>query len=186
MRGFAMDDDELHISRIPTAWSMVREAHGDHTAVPIAQQRCSTATAGPSAGTPCRRSATKTRPTKCSRSSRCKFVRGDFGNADPERGRFRAFVKTVVYRLIVDYQRRKKKRVREGPMHSNIAEPAGERCRGHRRRRHVSGQLARRAAGPLLAEAGRRRSSSPASRTTRCSAIASTIPICARPSWPPG
>ena len=56
-----------------------------------------------------------------------KFVRGEFGKVDPERGRFRAFVKTVVYRLIVDYQRRKKKRFIETPMHSNIAEPlAGE------------------------------------------------------------
>jgi RNA polymerase sigma-70 factor (ECF subfamily) len=55
-----------------------------------------------------------------------RFVRGDFGRADPERGRFRAFVKTVVYRLIVDYQRRAKKRVREGPMHSNLAEPPAD------------------------------------------------------------
>jgi RNA polymerase sigma-70 factor (ECF subfamily) len=53
-------------------------------------------------------------------------VRGDFGKVDPERGRFRAFVKTVVYRLIVDYQRRKKKLGREGAMHSNIAEPAAD------------------------------------------------------------
>src|SRR5258706_540325 len=34
-----MDDDDLHISRIQTAWSMVRDAHGDHTAVQSAQQR---------------------------------------------------------------------------------------------------------------------------------------------------
>ena len=34
-----MEDDDLHISRINTAWSMVREAHGDHTAVGSAQQR---------------------------------------------------------------------------------------------------------------------------------------------------
>ena len=33
-------------------------------------------------------------------------------------------MKTVVYRLIVDYQRRKKKLGREGQMHSNLAEPA--------------------------------------------------------------
>jgi RNA polymerase sigma-70 factor (ECF subfamily) len=55
-----------------------------------------------------------------------RFVRGDFKSANPERGRFRAFVKTSVYRLIVDYQRRKKKHYREGPMHSNLAEPLGE------------------------------------------------------------
>ena len=54
-----------------------------------------------------------------------KFVRGDFRGADPGRGRFRAFVKTVVYRLIVDYQRRQKKLGREGQMHSNLAEPGG-------------------------------------------------------------
>jgi RNA polymerase sigma-70 factor (ECF subfamily) len=51
-----------------------------------------------------------------------KFVRGDFAAADPGRGRFRAFVKTVVYRLIVDYQRRQKKKSHEGSWHSNLAE----------------------------------------------------------------
>jgi RNA polymerase sigma factor (sigma-70 family) len=37
-----------------------------------------------------------------------RFVRGDFRNADPERGRFRDLVKTVLFHLIVDYQRRQK------------------------------------------------------------------------------
>jgi RNA polymerase sigma-70 factor (ECF subfamily) len=37
-----------------------------------------------------------------------RFVRGDFRNADPRRGRFRDLVKTVLFHLIVDYQRRKK------------------------------------------------------------------------------
>jgi RNA polymerase sigma-70 factor (ECF subfamily) len=55
-----------------------------------------------------------------------RFVRGDFGNADPERGRFRAFVKTVVYRLIVDYQRKAKKRSGEHALHSNVAEEMAE------------------------------------------------------------
>jgi hypothetical protein len=35
-------------------------------------------------------------------------------------------VKTVVYRLIVDYQRRAKKRGREGALHSNVAEPVDD------------------------------------------------------------
>jgi RNA polymerase sigma-70 factor (ECF subfamily) len=34
-----------------------------------------------------------------------RFVRGDFRNADPQRGRFRDLVKTVLFHLIVDYQR---------------------------------------------------------------------------------
>jgi RNA polymerase sigma-70 factor (ECF subfamily) len=41
-----------------------------------------------------------------------RFVRGDFRNADPERGRFRDLVKTVLFHLIIDYQRRQK----AGPM----------------------------------------------------------------------
>jgi RNA polymerase sigma-70 factor (ECF subfamily) len=37
-----------------------------------------------------------------------RFVRGDFRNADPQRGRFRDLVKTVLFHLIVDHQRRLK------------------------------------------------------------------------------
>jgi RNA polymerase sigma-70 factor (ECF subfamily) len=37
-----------------------------------------------------------------------RFLRGDFRNADPERGRFRNFVKTALYHLIVDYQNRRR------------------------------------------------------------------------------
>lgn len=121
-----MDDDDLHISRIATAWSMVREAHGDHTAVQSAQQQLLNRY-----GEAVRRYAlsalrNEDAADEVFQEFALKFVRGDFGKADPERGRFRAFVKTVVYRLIVDYQRRAKKLGREGAMHSNIAEPAAD------------------------------------------------------------
>jgi RNA polymerase sigma-70 factor (ECF subfamily) len=36
-----------------------------------------------------------------------RFVRGDFKRADPERGRFRDFVKTALYHLVVDHHRRR-------------------------------------------------------------------------------
>jgi RNA polymerase sigma-70 factor (ECF subfamily) len=35
-----------------------------------------------------------------------RLVRGDFKRADPGRGRFRDFLKTALYHLIIDYQRR--------------------------------------------------------------------------------
>ncbi|MGE3314769.1 MAG: RNA polymerase sigma factor [Planctomycetaceae bacterium] len=38
-----------------------------------------------------------------------KFVRGDLGGADPSRGRFRDFLKGVLFHLIGDYHRRRKK-----------------------------------------------------------------------------
>src|SRR5262249_15162499 len=38
-----------------------------------------------------------------------RFVRGDFKNADPERGRFRCYLKTVLHHLVVDYQRKQQR-----------------------------------------------------------------------------
>ena len=119
-----MDDDDLHISRINTAWSMVREAHGDHTAVQSAQQQLLERYGGAIRRYALSALRSEDAADDVFQEFALKFVRGDFGNADPERGRFRAFVKTIVYRLIVDYQRRAKKLGREGAMHSNIAEPA--------------------------------------------------------------
>jgi RNA polymerase sigma-70 factor (ECF subfamily) len=37
-----------------------------------------------------------------------RFVRGDFRNANPKRGRFRDLIKTALFHLIVDYKRRQK------------------------------------------------------------------------------
>ncbi len=39
-----------------------------------------------------------------------RFVRGDLRNANPEKGRFRDLVKTTLFHLIVDYQRRQQTR----------------------------------------------------------------------------
>lgn len=119
-------DDDLHLSRIQTAWSMVRRAHGDHTAVQEAQQTLLDRYGGAVRRYALAALREEDAADEVFQEFALKFVRGDFGQVDPERGRFRAFVKTVVYRLIVDYQRRKKKHYREGPMHSNLAEPAEE------------------------------------------------------------
>src|SRR3954470_456421 len=121
-----MEDDDLHISRINTAWSMVREAHGDHTAVGSAQQRLLERYGGAVRKYALSALRNEDAADEVYQEFALKFVRGDFGNADPSRGRFRAFVKTVVYRLIVDYQRRAKKHIRESGIHSNIAEPEAD------------------------------------------------------------
>ena len=36
-----------------------------------------------------------------------KFVRGDFKSVDPERGRFRSFVKTILFRMVALHYRKK-------------------------------------------------------------------------------
>lgn len=119
-------DDQLHLSRIQTAWSMVRRAHGDHTAVQSAQQALLDRYGGAVRRYALAALRDEDAADEVFQEFALRFVRGDFGQADPERGRFRAFVKTVVYRLIVDYQRRAKKHLREAPMHSNVAEPVAD------------------------------------------------------------
>jgi RNA polymerase sigma factor (sigma-70 family) len=120
-----MDDEDLHLSRIQTAWSMVQRAHGDHTAVGSAQKALLDRYGGAVRRYALAALRDEDAADEVFQEFALRFVRGDFGGADPGKGRFRAFVKTVVYRLIVDYQRRQKKRLREGQMHSNVAEPAG-------------------------------------------------------------
>ena len=119
-----MDHEDLHLSRIQTAWSMVHRAHGDHTAVQGAQQTLLDRYGGAVRRYALAALRDEDAAAEVFQEFALRFVRGDFGQVNPERGRFRAFVKTVVYRLIVDYQRRQKKRLREVPMHSNLAEPA--------------------------------------------------------------
>jgi RNA polymerase sigma-70 factor (ECF subfamily) len=119
-------DDDLHLSQIQTLWSVVRRAHGEHTAVQSAQQSLLDRYGGAVRRYALASLRDEDAADEVFQEFALKFVRGDFGKADPDRGRFRAFVKTVVYRLIVDYQRRKKALLREGPMHSNLAEPAAD------------------------------------------------------------
>jgi len=120
-------DDNLHLSRIQTAWSMVRRAHGDHTALQSAQQTLLDRYGGAVRRYALAALRDEDAADEVFQEFALRFVRGDFAKADPERGRFRAFVKTSVYRLIVDFQRRRKQRRRAGPMHSNVAEPEAGR-----------------------------------------------------------
>jgi RNA polymerase sigma factor (sigma-70 family) len=117
------DEDDLHLSRIQTLWSVVRRAHGDHTAVQSAQQALLDRYGGAVRRYALAALRDEDAADEVFQEFALKFVRGDFGGADPERGRFRAFVKTVVYRLIVDHQRRGRKRRQEGLLHSNVPEP---------------------------------------------------------------
>jgi DNA-directed RNA polymerase specialized sigma24 family protein len=38
-----------------------------------------------------------------------RFIRGDFRSADPERGRFRQFLKTILFRMVMDFYRERKR-----------------------------------------------------------------------------
>jgi len=116
-------DDDPHLSQIQTLWSVVELAHGDNTAMQSAQQKMLDRYGGAVRRYALAALRDEDAADEVFQEFALKFIRGDFRGADPGKGRFRAFVKTVVYRLIVDYQRRQKKLGREGQMHSNLAEP---------------------------------------------------------------
>lgn len=52
-----------------------------------------------------------------------RFVKGDYASADPQRGRFRNFLKTILSRLVIEHFR-KRKRSKSVPLGSAITEPA--------------------------------------------------------------
>lgn len=101
-----MSGDE-HLSRIETLWSVVRRANTpDGTSAAEAQEELLERYGG----------AIRRYLHACLRDRDAadeifqefslRFVRGDFSGADPEKGRFRSFVKTIIYRLMMDHHRK--------------------------------------------------------------------------------
>jgi RNA polymerase sigma-70 factor (ECF subfamily) len=97
-----------HISQIETLWPVLMQAHGGRSdEVTAAQQqfllryrqavyRYLVACLGdPDAA------------DELWQEFSLRFVRGDFRNANPEKGRFRDLLKTALYHLIVDYHKRR-------------------------------------------------------------------------------
>jgi RNA polymerase sigma-70 factor (ECF subfamily) len=105
------DDPDPRLSRIDTLWSLVHRAHagpaaedGDAVARLLARYGGAVhryllgALRNPEAA------------DELFQEFALRVVRGDFGNADPARGRFRDFLKAAAYRLVVDHHRRSQRR----------------------------------------------------------------------------
>lgn len=121
-----MDRESLnqHLSQITTAWTVLARAHqpgepGNPEAVPEAQasaraaliQRYGTAVYRYLLGALRDADAAD----EVFQEFALRLVRGDFHRADPGKGRFRDFLKTSLFRLIVDSQRRRKRSAIERP-----------------------------------------------------------------------
>src|SRR6516165_5973402 len=106
-----MDDNptSTNLNHISTIWSMVRRAHEE---TPSMAQPALQALVDRYSGAVYRYLLGALRDPHAAddlaQEFSLRFVRGDFRNADPQRGRFRDLVKTVLFHLIVDYQRRLK------------------------------------------------------------------------------
>jgi RNA polymerase sigma-70 factor (ECF subfamily) len=101
--------EAAHISQIETIWPVVMQAHGGTpdavgaTQVILSRYRPAVyryllACVG----------SADAADELCSEFS-YRFVRGDFRNADPQKGRFRDLLKTALYHLIIDYHKRRQR-----------------------------------------------------------------------------
>jgi len=122
-----VNDQELNtrLSRISTQWTVVFQAHdpgapGVSAAQQVLLQRYCGAVYRYLLGALRDPDAADV----ASQEFALRFVRGDFQRADPGRGRFRDFVKTALYHLIVDFQSRRQVPLTPTPL------PPGERGRG--------------------------------------------------------
>jgi len=119
-----MDPINDRLSRIETSWSIIRQAHETPGEKVQRAQQDLLARYG---GAVWRYALAALRSEEAAdevfQEFSLRIVRGDLSRANPERGRFRNFVKTTVYHLIVDYQRRKKRDAKQSPLRTGTPEP---------------------------------------------------------------
>jgi RNA polymerase sigma-70 factor (ECF subfamily) len=107
-----MDDEQLNsrLSQIATRWSLLREAHGpEMTHKQQAQAELFDRYRKPAYRYLAAILRNGDAADEVFQEFSVRLIRGDFESATPERGRFRAYLKTTLSRLAVDYHRRRAK-----------------------------------------------------------------------------
>jgi hypothetical protein len=111
-----MDQESQHqrLGEISTLWGLIAEAAGDTPeAVNAAQQALLERYGGAVRRYLLGALRDPEAADELFQEFALRFVRGDFfHNASPQRGRFRQFVKTSLFNLVVDYQRGQRRRRR--------------------------------------------------------------------------
>jgi RNA polymerase sigma-70 factor (ECF subfamily) len=106
-----MEDPAAHLSHVSTLWTLVRRAHaGDGEAVLTAQERLMEWYAGAAHRYLLGALRDREAADELFQEFALRLVRGDFKNADPQRGRFRDYLKAALFHLVVDFQRRRQNR----------------------------------------------------------------------------
>ncbi len=108
--GVTMNHDD-RLSQIETAWSIVRRAHGDESL----DARSAKEQLIERYGSAIRRYLLGALRDEISADDvyqefAVSFINGDFHRASQEKGRFRSFLKTALFRLVADHYRAKKRR----------------------------------------------------------------------------
>jgi len=119
-----MVTDEDRLSQIQTQWTVLRQAHG----APDPDTREALETLVRQYGSAVRRylGAALRDPDDVDevyQEFTLRLVRGELKSADPDRGRFRNFLKSILFRMVADHYRKKKRGPTSQEMEAHL-EPA--------------------------------------------------------------
>lgn len=104
-------DGEERLSRIVTQWSIVRQAHdNDHADRNSAQQALLERYGGAVRRYLLASLRDADAADEVFQEFALRFVRGDLRSANPDHGKFRNFLRTIVSRMVVDHHRRGQRR----------------------------------------------------------------------------
>jgi RNA polymerase sigma-70 factor (ECF subfamily) len=107
----AGDNLEARLSRIPTLWTVVCNAHhGPAEVAHDAQRQLLDRYEGAIRRYLLAALRSQDSADELFQEFALRFLHGDFRNADPQRGRFRDYVKTILYHLIANYHKKQARR----------------------------------------------------------------------------
>ncbi len=116
-----------HLSRIETQWSMVHRAHTSRSDSRANVQSQLIERYGPAIQRYLLASMRNAdAAAEVYQEFALRLVRGDFRNADSDKGRFRNMVKTALYRLMIDHYRRTEKQRKLGA--ANVVDDVAMTC----------------------------------------------------------
>jgi RNA polymerase sigma-70 factor (ECF subfamily) len=118
-----------HLSQLPTLWTLVCQAHqGPEEEMQAARARLLERYGGVVRRYLAGALGDAEAADELSQEFALSFLRGDFRRADPERGRFRQYLKTALFHLVVQYRRRQQKQplALGSKMPEPAAAPAGD------------------------------------------------------------
>jgi RNA polymerase sigma-70 factor (ECF subfamily) len=107
------DHANQRLSRISTRWSLVCQAHsGNRQAASDAQVRLLLDYSGAVSRYLLGALRDMEAADELAQEFAVRFIRGDFRGVDPQRGRFRDYVKTVLFRMVANFHKQRQKQPR--------------------------------------------------------------------------
>src|SRR4051794_8994528 len=119
------DDSNTRLNQIVTLWTVVRQAHDQPgEAAPAARRELLTRYGGAIGRYLLGALRNEEAAQDLAQDFAYRFLHGDLRGADPTRGRFRDFVKGVLFHMVADYHARRKRD--PALLSSGVAEPGAD------------------------------------------------------------